>query len=91
MKKEIQDATVNLSVKTIATVGTVLFLMVGEYIVLTQEIEEAKLQPKPEITKLEFEFGIEKLQKSIEINLKEIEELKQEILFIEENYQKSRE
>jgi hypothetical protein len=91
MKKEIQDATVNLSVKTIATVGTVLFLMVGEYIVLTQEIEEAKLQPEPEITKLEFEFGIEKLQKSIEINLKEIEELKEEIVFIEENYQKSRE
>jgi hypothetical protein len=86
MTKEIQDSTVNLSVKSIATIGTVLFLMVGEYIVLTQEIEEAKLQPEPEITKLEFEYGIEKLQKSIDINLNQIEDLKEEIDFIKTNY-----
>jgi len=88
MAKEIVDTNFSINLRTLVAIGSVLVLMVGEYIVLHEEIEEAKALPKPEITKLEFEYGVEKLQKSIELNLKEIEELQSEVVFIEKNYEK---
>ena len=88
MAKEIVDTNFSINLRTLVAIGSVLVLMVGEYVVLHEEIEEAKALPKPEITKLEFEYGVEKLQKSIELNLKEIEELQSEVVFIEKNYEK---
>ena len=88
MAKEIVDTNFSINLRTLIAIGSVLVLMVGEYIVLQEDINEAMKQPKPEVTKLEFEYGIEKLQKSIELNLKEIEELQAEIVFIEKNYEK---
>ena len=79
MKKEIQDTTVNLSVKTIATVATVLFLMIGEYIVLQRDIDQAMREPLPEVTKMELEYSIDKLWSAIRINLEHIEDLEKEI------------
>tara|TARA_R110001599_G_scaffold256246_2_gene456423 strand:- start:9353 stop:9628 length:276 start_codon:yes stop_codon:yes gene_type:complete len=88
MEKEIVDTNFSINLRTLIAIGSVVILMVGEYIVLQEDINEAREMPEPEITKLEFEYGIEKLQKSIELNLKEIEELKDEVMFIEANYQK---
>tara|TARA_R100001443_G_scaffold3277_2_gene10408 strand:+ start:10596 stop:10850 length:255 start_codon:yes stop_codon:yes gene_type:complete len=79
MTKEIQETTLNISVKTLITVGTVLFLMVGEYLVLQEDISEAKKKPVPEITKLEFDFNNDKINKLIELNTIEINNLKEEI------------
>ena len=88
MAKEIVDTNFSINLRTLIAIGSVVILMVGEYIVLQEDINEAREMPEPEITKLEFEYGIEKLQKSIELNLKEIEELKDEVMFIEANYEK---
>ena len=88
MAKEIVDTNFSINLRTLIAIGSVVILMVGEYVVLQEDISEARKMPEPEITKLEFEYGIEKLQKSIELNLKEIEELKDEVMFIEANYQK---
>ena len=88
MAKEIVDTNFSINLRTLIAIGSVVILMVGEYVVLQEDINEAREMPEPEITKLEFEYGIEKLQKSIELNLKEIEELKDEVMFIEANYEK---
>ncbi len=79
MKKEIQDATVNLSVKSIATIATVLFLMIGEYIVLHRDIDEAMREPLPEVTKLDLEYNVDKLWSAVKINADQIEDLEREI------------
>jgi len=86
---EIQDQTFVISVKTFFAVGAGLILLVGEYIVLQSDIEEAKRLPvaeQVEITRLEIEMNnklllqhFEDVEKDIEKINKEIDELKQKI------------
>ena len=46
MSKEIQDTTFSITLKTLFTICAFLFLLLGEYIVLQNEINEAKSLPK---------------------------------------------
>ena len=78
MTKEIQDTTFSISLKTLFSVCAFLFLLIGEYIVLQKDISEAKILPKSELTKIEFEFSNQKLQYQIDVLKKEIELLKKE-------------
>ena len=88
-EKEIQDQTFVISVKTFFAVGAGLILLVGEYIVLQGDIEEAKRLPvseQVEITRLEIEMNnklilqhFDDVEKDIEQINKEIDELKQKI------------
>tara|TARA_E500000305_G_scaffold111862_1_gene128463 strand:- start:2562 stop:2897 length:336 start_codon:yes stop_codon:yes gene_type:complete len=87
--KEIQDQTFVISVKTFFAVGAGLILLVGEYIVLQGDIEEAKRLPEVEdveITRLEVEMNnklilkhFDDIEKDIEQINKQIDELKQKI------------
>jgi len=87
--KEIQDQTFVISVKTFFAVGAGLVLLVGEYIVLQGDIEEAKRLPvakQIEISRLEIEMNnklilqhFEDVEKDIEQITKQIDELKQKI------------
>ena len=60
----------NISIKSLLSVGAILFLLIGEYIVLHKEIEEAKRLPKSEITKIELEYikrDIDSLKEQLEL------------------------
>ena len=76
MSKEIQDTTFSITLKTLFTICAFLFLLLGEYIVLQNEINEAKSLPKNEVTRIEFDFSNEKLQYQIDNIKKDIELLK---------------
>ncbi len=76
MSKEIQDTTFSISLKTLFTICAFLFLLLGEYIVLQNDINEAKSLPKTEVSKIEFDFTNEKLQYQIDALKKELESLK---------------
>jgi len=86
---EIQDQTFVISVKTFFAVGAAMVLLVGEYIVLQGDIEEAKRLPvaeQVEITRLEIELNnelvfqhFEDMEDDIKKLDKEIDELKQKI------------
>ena len=76
MSKEIQDTTFSITLKTLFTICAFLFLLIGEYIVLQNEINEAKSLPKNEVTRIEFDFSNEKLQYQIDNIKKDIESLK---------------
>ena len=88
-EKEIQDQTFVISVKTFFAVGAAMVLLVGEYIVLQGDIEEAKRLPvaeQIEITRLEVELNnelvfqhFEDVEDDIKKLNKEIDELKQKI------------
>tara|TARA_R100001463_G_scaffold131796_2_gene192046 strand:+ start:3823 stop:4056 length:234 start_codon:yes stop_codon:yes gene_type:complete len=76
MSKEIQDTTFSISLKTLFSICAFLFLLIGEYIVLQKDINEAKSLPKAQVTKIEFEYSNEKLQDQINFLKKELESLK---------------
>jgi len=76
VSKEIQDTTFSISLKTLFTICAFLFLLIGEYIVLQNDINEAKNLPKTEVSKMEFDFSNEKLQDQINALKKELESLK---------------
>ena len=75
MNEEIQNTTFSISLKTLFAIIGFCFIIVGEYIVLQKDIEEAKSLPTQEISKMEFEFRNEKLQNQIDA-------LKEEILML---------
>ncbi len=83
MAKEIVDTNFSINLRTLIAISSVLFLMVGEYIILHDEISEAKDMPEPEITKLEFNYNNDKINKSIELNTIEINNLKEKIKLLE--------
>ena len=88
-EKEIQDQTFVISVKTFFAVGAAMVLLVGEYVVLQGDIEEAKRLPEienVEISRLEVEMNnklmhqhFEDIEEDIEQINKQIDELKQKI------------
>ena len=88
-EKEIQDQTFVISVKTFFAVGAGLILLVGEYIVLQSDIEEAKRLPIPEqieVTRLEVDLNsklvlqnFQEIEKDIKQINKDIEELRLKI------------
>ena len=87
--KEIQDQTFVISVKTFFAVGAAMVLLVGEYIVLQGDIDEAKRLPvaiMPEVGRLEIDMTnklliqhFEDIEKDIAHINKEIEEVKKKI------------
>ncbi len=76
MSKEIQDTTFSISLKTLFTICAFLFLLLGEYIVLQNDINEAKSLPKTEVSKIEFDYSNERLQYQIDALKEELESLK---------------
>ncbi len=54
-----EEQTFNISLKNILTIGGFIFLLVGEWVVLQKDIEEAKKLPipiQPEVTRVEFDM-----------------------------------
>lgn len=70
MSKDLES--LNISVKSILSFGAILFLLIGEYVVLHKEIEEAKNLPLPTVTSEAYKYD----KKYIE---QEIAELKEEV------------
>ncbi len=79
MSKEIQDQTFIISVKTFFAIAAGLILLIGEYIVLQKDIDEAKRLPEASISKIEFQYKYDNIVKDIELLQLEIEGLKREI------------
>ena len=73
MSKDIEGFSI--SIKSMLSASAILFLLIGEYVVLHQEIEVAKQLPKAEITRVELEY----IKKDIELLEKALEELKDEL------------
>jgi hypothetical protein len=81
-EKEIQDQTFKISVKTFFAIGAGLVLLVGEYIVLQSDIEEAKRLPEilePTVTRIELDLKNQILLEKFEEIEKDIENINQDI------------
>ena len=73
MSKDIEGLIISL--KSLLSVGAIIFLLIGEYILLHKEIEEAKRLPTSEVSKLEVDY----IRKDISIIQDEIKLIKEEI------------
>ena len=73
MSKDIEG--LNISIKSLLSAGAIIFLLIGEYVVLHKEIEEAKRLPISKVSKVEVEY----LKKDIEILKEELQEIREEL------------
>ena len=84
MTKDIQDQTFVISVRSFIAIGAASLLLVGEYLVLQNDINEAKSLPKVEITRLEVELKNELLLQKFKNIEKDIERINNEVTKIKE-------
>ena len=73
-----QSEGVSISVKTLLSFSAILFLLIGEYIVLHQEIEVAKTLPKNKISQEKYTYDMKYLETEIKFLKEELKELKNE-------------
>lgn len=79
---DIQEQTFNISLRNLLTIGGVIFLLVGEYIVLQKDIEEAKKLPipiQPEVTRVEFDMQNDLILQTIATTKQDLIEIKEDI------------
>jgi hypothetical protein len=77
-----EEQTFNISLKNIISIGGILFLLVGEYIVLQKDIQEAKELPipiQPEVTRVEFDMQNDLILQTIATTKQELIEIKEEL------------
>tara|TARA_R100001163_G_scaffold63795_1_gene56507 strand:- start:2232 stop:2498 length:267 start_codon:yes stop_codon:yes gene_type:complete len=84
VSKDIQDQTFVISVRSFIAIGAASLLLVGEYLVLQNDINEAKSLPKVEITRLEVELKNELLLQEFKNIEKDIERINNEVTKIKE-------
>ena len=80
--KPISEQTLNISVKNLITICGVIFLLVGEYVVLQKDIQEAKELPvpiQPEVTRVEFDMQRDLILQTIMTTNKDIADIKEEL------------
>jgi len=76
------EQTFNISLKNIITIGGIVVLLAGEYIVLHKEIEVAKKLPipiAPEVTRIEFEMQNDLILQTIATTKHDLIEIKEDL------------
>ena len=77
-----EEQTFNISLKNILTIGGFIFLLVGEWVVLQKDIEEAKKLPipiQPEVTRVEFDMQNDLILQTIATTKQDLLEIKEEL------------
>ena len=78
MSKQVDS--ISISIKTLLSFSAILFLLIGEYILLHKEIEVAKRLPKNEISLQEYKYDKKYFEAEIQHLKEELKELKNEQL-----------
>jgi hypothetical protein len=76
------EQTFNISLKNLIAIASIISLLVGEYIVLQKDIEEAKKLPvpiQPEVTRVEFEMQNDLILQTIATTKQDLIEIKEDI------------
>lgn len=79
---KMEEQTFNISLKNLITISGIVALLVGEYIVLQKDIEEAKKLPipiQPEVTRVEFEMQNDLILQTIATTKQDLIEIKEDL------------
>ena len=84
MTKELnEDTTFKLSIKSMIAVAVLIFSMVGMWFMLQADIEEAKILPVPEITKMEFDMKDQMVRDAVMNTEKNVIKLEERMIRME--------
>ena len=85
MGKELsEDSKFNVSVKTLISIGVGLSMLIGMWFTLQAQINEAKLLPEPEVSKMEFDMKDENIRLTIMTTQEDVKEIKSDMRRIED-------
>ena len=89
MGKELsEDSKFNVSVKTLISIGIGLSMLIGMWFTLQAQINEAKLLPEPEVSKMEFDMKDENIRLTIMTTQEDVKEIKNDMRRIEDKIDK---
>ena len=85
MTKELnEDTNFKVSVKTLISIGVGLSMLIGMWFTLQAQINEAKLLPEPEVSKMEFDMKDENIRLTIMTTQEDVKEIKSDMRRIED-------
>ena len=85
MAKELnEDTNFKVSVKTLISIGVGLSMLIGMWFTLQAQIDEAKLLPEPEVSKMEFDMKDENIRLTIMTTQEDVKEIKNDMRRIED-------
>ena len=90
----IEEQTFNISLKNLITIAGIIAILVGEYIVLQKDIEEAKKLPipiQPEVTRVEFDMQNDLILQTIATTKQDLLEIKEDLKDIKKKLYKWKE
>ena len=89
MAKELnEDTNFKVSVKTLISIGVGLSMLIGMWFTLQAQIDEAKLLPEPEVSKMEFDMKDLNIRQTILTTQEDVKEIKQDMRRIEDKIDK---
>ena len=89
MAKELnEDTNFKVSVKTLISIGVGLSMLIGMGFTLQAQINEAKLLPEPEVSKMEFDMKDENIRQTIMTTQEDVKEIKQQMIRMEDKIDK---
>ena len=89
MAKELnEDTNFKVSVKTLISIGVGLSMLIGMWFTLQAQIDEAKLLPEPEVSKMEFDMKDENIRLTIMTTQEDVKEIKDDMRRIEDKIDK---
>tara|TARA_Y100001951_G_C11063673_1_gene142230 strand:+ start:224 stop:499 length:276 start_codon:yes stop_codon:yes gene_type:complete len=89
MAKELnEDTNFKVSVKTLISIGVGLSMLIGMWFTLQAQINEAKLLPVPEVSKMEFDMKDENIRLTIMTTQEDVKEIKNDMRRIEDKIDK---
>ena len=65
MKELSEDTNIQLSIKSLVRIAIGLATLIGMWFALQEDIEEAKLLPKPEVSRTEYDLKDQLIRESI--------------------------
>ena len=85
MAKELnEDTNFKVSIKTLISIGVGLSMLIGMWFTLQAQIDEAKLLPEPEVSKMEFDMKDENIRLTIMTTQEDVKEIKNDVRRIED-------
>ena len=85
MAKELnEDTNFKISIKTLISIGVGLSMLIGMWFTLQAQINEAKLLPEPEVSKMEFDMKDENIRLTIMTTQEDVKEIKDDMRRIED-------
>ena len=79
-----EDTSFKLSIKTLISIGVGLSILIGMWFTLQAQINEAKLLPEPEVSKMEFDMKDQNIRQTILTTQEDVKEIKQDMRRIED-------